>query len=163
LVPQSCTSKTGSQQKQSAWQSKAGLVRKFLAAPATRRRLKIFYRSIPEILAPLTGSWFDQTYQHFCSHRQTPSSGSVSQPLIVQNGRCIYFSNPIFSQYDDNAPHWCKVLVLDAIGRLLADPLVKHGGPSTLQVTVTHQSDYNRWVVHLLHFIPERRSKELDM
>jgi Hypothetical glycosyl hydrolase 6/Beta-galactosidase trimerisation domain len=116
-----------------------------------------------ETLAPLIGSWFDRTYRHFCSHRQTPSSRTVTQPGIVQNGRCIYFSNPIFSQYDDNAPHWCKVLVLNAIERLLPDPLVKHDGPSTLQVTVTHQPDHNRWVLHLLHFIPERRSKELDV
>jgi hypothetical protein len=116
-----------------------------------------------ETLAPLIGSWFDRTYQRFCSHRQTPSSGAVTQPGIVQNGRCIYFSNPIFSQYDDNAPRWCKGLVLNAIERLLPHPLLKHDGPSTLQVTVTHQSDHNRWILHLLHFIPERRSKELDV
>ena len=35
--------------------------------------------------------------------------------------------------------------------------------PSTLQVTVTRQPNHNRWVLHLLHFIPERRSKELDV
>ena len=116
-----------------------------------------------ETLAPMIGSWFDRTYRHFCSHRQTPSSSSVTQPGIVQNGRCIYFSNPIFNQYDDNAPRWCKVLVLNAIERLLPQPLVKHDGPSTLQVTMTHQPDQNRWVLHLLHFIPERRSKELDL
>jgi hypothetical protein len=116
-----------------------------------------------ETLAPLIGSWFDRTYQHFCSHRQTPSSGSVTQPGIVQNGRCIYFSNPIFSQFDDSAPNWCKVLLLNAIQRLLPDPLVRHDGPSTLQVTVTDQPTRNRWVLHLLHFIPERRSKELDV
>jgi hypothetical protein len=46
---------------------------------------------------------------------------------------------------------------------LLPDPLVKHDGPSTLQITVTNQPDHNRWVIHLLHFIPERRSKELDV
>jgi Beta-galactosidase trimerisation domain len=128
-----------------------------------RKGMAISASPSTETLAPLIGSWFDRTYRHFCSHRQTPSSGSVSQPGIVQNGRCIYFSNPIFSQYDDNAPHWCKVLVLNAIERLLPEPLVKHDGPSTLQVTVTQQPDHNRWVLHLLHFIPERRSKELDV
>jgi hypothetical protein len=116
-----------------------------------------------ETLGLLISSWFDRTYQHFCSHRQTPSKGSVTQPGITQNGRCIYFSNPVFSQYDDNAPRWCKLLVLNAIERLLPHPLVKHDGPSTLQVTVTDQPDHNRWVLHLLHFVPERRSQELDV
>jgi hypothetical protein len=116
-----------------------------------------------ETLAPVIGSWFDRTYRHFCSHRQTPSSGLETQPGIVRNGRCIYFSSPIFSQYDDNAPRWCKLLVLNAIDMLLPDPFIKHDGPSTLQVTLTEQSNHDRWIVHLLHFIPERRSKELDV
>jgi hypothetical protein len=32
-----------------------------------------------------------------------------------------------------------------------------------LQITVTNQPDHSRWVLHFLHFIPERRSKELDV
>jgi len=116
-----------------------------------------------EVLAPIVGSLFDRTYRHFCSHRQTPSSGLQVQPGIVKKGRCIYFSSPIFSQYNDNAPRWCRLLVLNAIDILLPDPLVKHDGPSTLQLTVSQQSSQGRWILHLLHFIPERRSEELDV
>jgi hypothetical protein len=46
---------------------------------------------------------------------------------------------------------------------LLPEPLVKHDGPSTLQVTLTQQASQGRWILHLLHFIPERRSEELDV
>ena len=116
-----------------------------------------------EILAPIVKSFFDRTYRHFCSHRQTPSSSAEVQPGDVRRERCIYFSSPIFSQYNDNAPHWCKRLVLNALNLLLPEPLVKHDGPSTLQVTLTHQVSHQRWILHLLHFIPERRSEELDV
>jgi len=116
-----------------------------------------------EVLAPIVGSFFDRTYRHFCSHRQTPSSGVEVQPGIVRKGRCIYFSSPIFSQYNDNAPRWCKRLVLNALNILLPNPLVKHDGPSTLQLTLTEQATQGRWILHLLHFIPERRSDELDV
>jgi hypothetical protein len=116
-----------------------------------------------DVLAPIVKSYFDRTYRHFCSHRQTPSSGSEVQPGIVRKGRCIYFSSPIFSQYNDNAPRWCKLLVLNALELLLPDPLVKHDGPSTLQITLTEQPSRDRWILHLLHFIPERRSTELDV
>jgi hypothetical protein len=85
------------------------------------------------------------------------------QPGIVRKGRCIYFSSPIFSQYNDNAPLWCKRLVLNALNLLLPDPLVKHDGPSTLQLTLTQQASQGRWILHLLHFIPERRSDALDV
>ena len=128
-----------------------------------RRGMAIHADEDAEVLAPIVGSFFDRTYRHFCSHRQTPSSGVEIQPGVVRKGRCIYFSSPIFSQYNDNAPAWCKRLVLNALNLLLPEPLVKHDGPSTLQATLTQQASYSRWILHLLHFIPERRSEELDV
>ena len=128
-----------------------------------RRGMAIQAGGDAEVLAPMVGSFFDRTYRHFCSHRQTPSSGVEVQPGIVRKGRCIYFSSPIFSQYNDNAPLWCKRLVLNALNLLLPEPLIKHNGPSTLQVTLTQQATQHRWIVHLLHFIPERRSQELEV
>ena len=116
-----------------------------------------------EVLAPIVSSLFDRTYRHFCSHLQTPSSGVETHPGIVRKGNCVYFSNPVFCQYNDNAPRWCKQLVLNAINLLLPDPLLKHDGPSTLLVTLTEQASQRRWILHLLHFIPERRSETLEV
>ncbi|MBV8377449.1 MAG: beta-galactosidase trimerization domain-containing protein, partial [Verrucomicrobia bacterium] len=128
-----------------------------------RRGMAIQAGAGAEVLAPMVKSFFDRTYRHFCSHRQTPSSGEEVQPGIVRKERCIYFSSPIFSQFNDNAPRWCKQLVLNALQLLLPEPLVKHDGPSTLQVTLTQQEGQGRWILHLLHFIPERRSEQLDV
>lgn len=116
-----------------------------------------------QVLANIVRSHFDRTYQHFCSHRQTPSSGQISHPGIVQHGRAIYFSNPIFTQYQQNAPRWCKTLFLNALSLLLPQPLIRHDGPSTLCVTLNAQAQQQRWVVHLLHYIPERRGEEFDI
>jgi hypothetical protein len=116
-----------------------------------------------ETLANKVFSYFDRTYQHFCSHRQTPSSGKIDGPAVIRKGRAIYFANPIFSEYNAVAPRWEKQLFLNALDRLLPDPLVRHNGPTTLQVTVNAQPDENRWIVHLLHYIPERRSREIDI
>jgi hypothetical protein len=128
-----------------------------------RRGMAIQVVPDAEVLAPMVSSFFDRTYRHFCSHQQTPSSGLEVQPGIVRKGRCVYFSSPIFSQYNDNAPRWCKQLVLNALDLLLPEPLVKHDGPSTLQVSLTEQVRQDRWILHLLHFIPERRSEALDV
>jgi len=115
-----------------------------------------------EVLANKVSSYFDRTYQHFCSHRQTPSSGRMDGPAIVKTGRVIYFTNPIFTEYNALAPRWEKQLFLNALDLLLPDPLVRHNGPTTLLVTVNEQAADHRWVVHLLHYIPERRSQEID-
>jgi hypothetical protein len=115
------------------------------------------------ILCDVVVPYFNRTYKHFSSHRQTPSSGKVGYPGIVQNGRIIYFAHPIFTQYDDNAPLWCKKLFLNALSLLLPEPLVRVLGPSTILATLNEQARENRWVLHLLHYVPERRSQTIDI
>ena len=45
----------------------------------------------------------------------------------------------------------------NALDLLLPEPRVRHAGPSTLLVTLSEQLAHNRQVLHLLHYIPERR------
>jgi hypothetical protein len=115
------------------------------------------------VLAEVAVPYFNRTYRHFCSHRHTPSSGEIGYPGIVCAGKVIYFAHPIFRQYHENAPRWCKSFLLNALDILLPEPLVRHNGPSTLQVTLNEQSAQHRWVLHLLHYIPERRSQTIDV
>jgi hypothetical protein len=120
-----------------------------------------------KVLVSKVMPYFDRTYEHFCSHRQTPSSGEPGGPAVVKKGRVIYFAHPIFRQYHQNVPRWCKTLFLNALDMLLPEPLVRHNGPTTMRVTVNAQAagpeGPDRWVVHLLHYIPERRSQDIDV
>jgi hypothetical protein len=115
-----------------------------------------------EVLAERVESYFDRSWRHFCSHLQTPSSGRTGSPAVVRGGGAIYFAHPVFSQYDTNAPRWCKTLMANALAMLLPEPLVRHDGPSSLRVGLTEQPAENRWVLHLLHYIPERRGRLFD-
>lgn len=115
-----------------------------------------------EVLANKALSYFDRTYKHFCSHRQTPSSGQLGGPAVIKHRRAIYFTNPIFTEYNTVAPRWEKQLFLNALDLLLPEPLVRHNGPTTLLITINEQAAENRWIIHLLHYIPERRSQEID-
>ena len=116
-----------------------------------------------EILAEITPAVFDRTWEHFCSHRQSPTSGAPAGAAIVRRGQVIYFSSPLFTQYSRNAPQWCRRLFLNALEMLLPQPIVKHGGPSTLEVMINEQVAQKRQVLHLLHYIPIRRSREIDI
>jgi len=116
-----------------------------------------------EVLANVVVPYFNRTYRHFCSHRHTPSSGKIGYAGIVRKGRCIYFVHPLFTQYHKNAPRWCKTLFLNALNMLLPEPLVRHEGPSTLMVTFNEQPQEQRAVLHLLHYVPERRCQEIDI
>ncbi|XID93889.1 alpha-amylase family protein [Paenibacillaceae bacterium WGS1546] len=115
------------------------------------------------VLAWTHEPFFNRAYEHFTSHAHTPSSGKRGYPAIVQRGRAIYFMHPVFTQYHENAPRWCKQLILNALEMLLPEPLLRHDGPSTLAASMTRQSEERRSIVHLLHYIPERRSATMDI
>jgi hypothetical protein len=114
-------------------------------------------------LADAVPPLFDRTYRHYCSHNQAPPAASPSGPAVVQSGQCIYFSHKIFEIYAQYAPTWVKRLFLNALERLLPDPLLKHDGPLTLQTSVTEQVEQDRWVIHLLNYVPLRRAVELEV
>ena len=115
------------------------------------------------VLAEIIEPYFNRTWQHFISHQHTPSSGHVGSPAIVQSGRVIYFAHPIFTQYSSRAPRWCKLLVQNALKILLPEPLLTHNGPSTVIATVNAQMAQQRWIVHILHYIPLRRSEHVEI
>lgn len=99
----------------------------------------------------------------FCSHRYTPAAPGDAYPAAVRNGSVILFGHPLFLQYRDNAPRWCKTLIRNAVLALLERPLVSHDGPDTLVVTVLDQPEHKRYAVHLLHYIPVRKSATIDI
>lgn len=109
-----------------------------------------------EVLSWFYKPYFDRTYEHFCSHRQTPSSGKKGNPAVVKKGQVLYFASPIFTIYQDRAPKWCKTLMDNAISLLLKDRLVSHNGPSTVFTSLNRQEEKHREILHVLHYIPEK-------
>jgi hypothetical protein len=71
--------------------------------------------------------------------------------------------HPLFGMYHDKAPLWCKQLIEGALAMLLPEPALTVQGPSTLLATINEQPAQNRKVVHLLHYVPERKAKEFDI
>ena len=119
--------------------------------------------SSAEVLADVIVPYFNRTWQHYSSHRHTPSSGQVGYPGVTRHGRVIYFAHPVFTQYSRNAPRWCRTLVANAIDLLLVAPVLRVTGPTTLQASVLEQREERRTIVHLLHYIPERRGQDFDV
>ncbi len=127
------------------------------------RGLEIAAGDGSEVLARMVPAYFDRTWQHFCSHRQTPCSGELASPAATRKGDLIYFAHPIFRQYNQNAPGWCKQLLLNALDMLLPDPLLRHGGPTGMLTALNEQPGQRRLVLHLLYYVPERRGQDFDV
>ena len=54
-------------------------------------------------------------------------------------------------------------MLKDAIEMLLPRPVLNVKGPSSLLSTLNKQADESRHIVHLLHYIPERRGQAFDV
>jgi hypothetical protein len=113
------------------------------------------------VLARIWKPYFDRTYEHFSSHRQTAFDQPTDQVAAAQNGNIIYISFPVFSGYANHAYRVQKLLVRNCLCRLLPEPLVKADLPSTAEVTVTQQN--GRRIVHVLHYPAARRAPDLDI
>ncbi len=106
---------------------------------------------------------FNRSYEHFCSHLHSPSGREEVYPAVVETERTAYFMHPVFTTYQTIAPPWYKQLFRNELNRMLRTSLVKHDGPSTIITNLFEQPEQNRQVLHLLHYIPVRKCKLLDI
>ncbi len=114
-----------------------------------------------QILMSSVKPYFNREGDTYCSHQHAPSSGQEGTPAVTRLDNAIYISHPIFTIYNDYCPKWCKIVVRDLIHALIGSGVVSHNGPSTLLTTLNHQEEHNRDVLHLLHYIIEKRAKNL--
>ena len=115
-----------------------------------------------EVLAEVWDPYFNRTYQHFCSHFHTPVEKAAQYPAVTAKNDVIYFAHPIFRMYMKHGMRVYKQLFLNALSRLINDPLVQTNAPTTAHISLTHQAAQNRVIAHLLHYIPERRYGEIN-
>lgn len=114
------------------------------------------------VLAHTVKPYFNRQGREFCSHQHTPSSHQVSHPALVSSSNVVYFANPVFSIYAQKAPRWVRTLVEERCLALLnGSKLVNHNGPRSLIALLNHQADRKRYILHLLHYVPENKCKDL--
>ncbi|HIU75638.1 MAG TPA: beta-galactosidase trimerization domain-containing protein [Candidatus Pelethocola excrementipullorum] len=115
-----------------------------------------------EVLMSAHPPYFKRERDNFCSHLYVPSGKKHEYPVAFQNGNVIVFSHPLFGQYRENAPRWCKTLIKNAIEMLMPNQLVRHNGSSTISVQLLEQPEKKRYILHVLTYIPVRKSATID-
>lgn len=116
------------------------------------------------VLAHAGAPYFNRTWEHFCSHQYAPLERLTAEAVVVSapGGAVIYCGRPLFSEYTGSARRIHKQVLLNCIARLLDKPRI---GPNTLpttaQATVRRLGD--DLIVHLLHYVQQRRGKTLDV
>lgn len=113
-----------------------------------------------ESLADVWHPYFNRTYAHFCSHRHTPVEKRSDFPAVVATERTVYFAHPIFSSFMRHGVRTYKLLVLNALQRLLPEKLVETNAPTTAHISLARQE--GRTIAHVIHYIPEQRYREIQ-
>jgi hypothetical protein len=111
-----------------------------------------------ETLAETWQPYFNRTYEHFCSHRNTPYDKPAGWPAVVRKGNVIYISQPIFRCYDDQGMQLHRDLFRNCLDLLYADPLLEVRMPSCGRVSLMRQpAEGGRLVLHLMYANPIKR------
>lgn len=114
------------------------------------------------VLARAGASYFNRTWDHFCSHQYSPFDADSGDALVVEHGSVLYIARPLFREYATSARRVHKLLIGNCLKRLLPTPRVgAHNLPSTAIVTVRRQSQ--DLIAHLLHYVHQRRGQGLDV
>ena len=113
-----------------------------------------------DILAYIVNPYFNRTYEHFCSHRQTPPGSITCEPAIVKTENTVYISSPLFKDYALNGCKIYKDIIKDCIDRLINKPLIDCKLPSTAELQLRKQKD--AYVLHILSYIIQKKCKNLD-
>lgn len=118
-------------------------------------------------MATLVEPYFDRTWEHFSSHAQTPPDHASRFAAAVASDRVAYIAYPIFGMHARHGNEPYRLLVRNLLGRLLPDRLLRVGGPTGVETSVTRQPKSGdrpaRTIVHLLYYPIERRAGSLDL
>lgn len=123
------------------------------------------------IVLPVTGKivgeearpLYQRAYNHYYSHFQAPVSQKTGYPIAVKGKQLYYFSHPLFKMYKEQGVRAYKEQILLAVADLLDNKKFVAGAfPTSADVILNHQEAEARIVLHILHYIPERRATQID-
>jgi hypothetical protein len=118
-----------------------------------------------EVLATARAPYFNRSWNHFCSHRNTPPvpDGSSDMPAAIRKGKVIHFSHRVFSAYREMGQVYLRRTVMNALDLLLPDRRVRAALPSGGRVSLMRQPRENRHILHLLYAVPMHRGEAVDV
>jgi hypothetical protein len=113
-----------------------------------------------EVLATRARSYFNRSWDHFCSHQHTPDSEELPYPAVTRKGNVIYFAHDIFRCYRQLGQPLYRDLVKDALDLLLERRSVETNLPTTARVSLMEQAKESRYILHLLFAVPVKRGAD---
>jgi hypothetical protein len=104
-----------------------------------------------KVLAGRKASYFNRTWEHYCSHQHAPDAPGEVAPAAVLGKQIAYFAHNLFSAYRSYGQPLYRDFFAAALRHLLDGKLpVETNLPSTGRFNVLEQRAERRYVAHLL-------------
>ena len=105
-------------------------------------------------------SFFNRSFERFCSHKHSPCADVDSSPAIVFGKDGAYIAWNVFTEYATNGAIINKDTVVRVLDRLLGDEkTLVTSLPSAGVVTLNEQKEKSRYVLHALYAVPIKRGE----
>jgi len=115
-----------------------------------------------KILAQVKEPYFNRTYGHYCSHRNTPYRiESASHPAAVQNGKVIYLAHKVCKLYYEYGAQFHRDYFYNALERIYKEPILNIEMSSAARVRLARQPKEKRYILHLLYSSPLQRGNAI--
>ncbi|MCK5172272.1 MAG: beta-galactosidase trimerization domain-containing protein, partial [Planctomycetes bacterium] len=113
-----------------------------------------------EVLAAIRNPYFSRTYGKFTSHQNTPYRlVDAKHPGILRNGNIIFIAHELDKMYYDHGARLHRDLFINTLKLVHTKPMVETQLPSAGRVSLLHQPEDSRYVVHLLYGPPIQRGR----
>lgn len=110
------------------------------------------------VLAERRASYFNRTWEHYCSHQHAPNAPGRVSPGAVLGKQVAYFAHNLFSAYRTYGQPLYRDFFAAALRHLVGGALpVETSLPSTGRINVLEQKSERRYVAHLLFAVTSNR------
>ena len=113
-----------------------------------------------DVLAGLREPYFSRTYGSYCGHQNTPYRlEDAAHPAAFRHGNVICLAHAVDRMYYQHGAKVHRQLFAHALRLLHANPMTTAELPSSGRISLLHQPEQNRYVLHLLYASPLQRGR----
>lgn len=109
----------------------------------------------------IVNPYFDRSWDRFCGHNQTPPAELTRFVPVTLGENGAAFGFDPFKSFASHGQVATRQLFGAVLARLLPRPLVRSNAPTHVELSVTRGG--GRTVVHVLSYVPQRRTPGLDI
>jgi hypothetical protein len=121
-------------------------------------------RAVPrpgaQVLASIREPYFSRTYGAYCGHQNTPYRlETAAHPAALACGNVLWLAHGLDRSYYQHGAKVHRRLFANALRQLHTRPLVEAILPSAGRISLLHQPEQRRYVLHLLYAAPLQRGR----